>query len=373
MKKVRNGLINNLRYFCLLAAITLGLVTIVGTGGGGSNPQIDPLEAELVEAAFRIFEEYYIYPGAVREPYLGETLEEYVNSYLSTNDIYTKYYDESEMLNISEILETDEILIIRTYSQSILYIAFEKFVKDTAYRVIDTINSYISQSYDKLILDLRVNSGGSPDEAIYLLEYFTTSRPVNTFLCGYYGPGIYTEYYLRDSADLYSNENTFDSSNMYILTSAFTASAAEILVAGLLDFNEATQIGSTTFGKNRVITIYTVIIRGDGFTITNGIVYHSDKIDREGIGIIPEDSNLTTDPFVVAMKRLNVDASDQLQDDWQIPDIVFSNLYSQSYWREKTYFASLFRSLRMLQSPNESDEKNTSILKDKIDLPSVHR
>ena len=34
MKKVRNGLIYNLRYFCLLAAITLGLMAIVATGGG---------------------------------------------------------------------------------------------------------------------------------------------------------------------------------------------------------------------------------------------------------------------------------------------------------------------------------------------------
>jgi hypothetical protein len=37
MKKVKNGLINNLRYFCLLAAITLGLMAIVATGGGGGG------------------------------------------------------------------------------------------------------------------------------------------------------------------------------------------------------------------------------------------------------------------------------------------------------------------------------------------------
>jgi hypothetical protein len=42
MKKVRNGLINNLRYFCLLAAITLGLMAIVATGGGGGGGGGDP-------------------------------------------------------------------------------------------------------------------------------------------------------------------------------------------------------------------------------------------------------------------------------------------------------------------------------------------
>jgi hypothetical protein len=37
MKKVRNGLINNLRYLCLIGVIALGLMTIVGTGGGGGG------------------------------------------------------------------------------------------------------------------------------------------------------------------------------------------------------------------------------------------------------------------------------------------------------------------------------------------------
>ena len=49
MKKVRNGFINNLRYFCLLAAITLGLMAIVATGGGGGGGGGDNLTlADLV-------------------------------------------------------------------------------------------------------------------------------------------------------------------------------------------------------------------------------------------------------------------------------------------------------------------------------------
>ena len=38
MKKLRNGFINNLRYFCLIVVIALGLMSIVGTGTGvGEN------------------------------------------------------------------------------------------------------------------------------------------------------------------------------------------------------------------------------------------------------------------------------------------------------------------------------------------------
>jgi len=337
----------------------LGLVTIVGTGGGGGGGgggetiTIDDQEAEAVRGVYEIFDLYYLYQDSVREPYSGETVEDYVNSYRSYNDIYTKYLTENQVSLVSEQLGTDETLIIRTYSPFILYIVFEKFVKGTAGRVIAAINSYINQGYDKLILDLRVNSGGFLKEAIYLLDFFTTSQPNDTFLCRISGPAVYESFYLGDFTYLYGNENTFNDGNMYILTSGYTASATEILVAGLVDFNEATQIGSTTFGKSRVVNFFTHKERGDGFEITIGFVYHCDYMDREGIGIVPEDSNKTNDPFVVATNRLGGSASDQLQVDWSISDSAFSNLYSQSYWRDKEYYARLIQSLPMLQSTNE--------------------
>ncbi len=39
MKKIRNGFIKNLRYFCLLVVIVFGLITIVGTNGGGDEDE----------------------------------------------------------------------------------------------------------------------------------------------------------------------------------------------------------------------------------------------------------------------------------------------------------------------------------------------
>lgn len=37
MEKAKNGFIKNLHYLCLIGVITIGLITIVGTGGGGTN------------------------------------------------------------------------------------------------------------------------------------------------------------------------------------------------------------------------------------------------------------------------------------------------------------------------------------------------
>ena len=37
MKKVKNELINNLRYICLIVVVAFGLIGIVGSGGGGGG------------------------------------------------------------------------------------------------------------------------------------------------------------------------------------------------------------------------------------------------------------------------------------------------------------------------------------------------
>ncbi|MGA1825923.1 MAG: S41 family peptidase, partial [bacterium] len=158
-------------------------------------------------------------------------------------------------------------------------------------------------------------------------------------------------YYLGDKSYLCGDryEEIFDSSNMYVLTSGYSASATEIVIAGLKYFNEATQVGSTTFGKNREISII-FYDRGDGFEMTSGIIYHADGIDREGIGLIPEDDFMTTDPFGEVCDLFGYSDPDPLQADWQISEDTMSLLYSQSYWRNQFYCASIFPSVRLLQA-----------------------
>ncbi len=320
-----------------------------GGGGGGETAAIDPQEAASVQEVYNIFKSEYFYPLNVRAPSAGETVREYIDSYRSTSDIYTQYFTQPEIENISNVLSTPETLIVRTYDPGILYIAFEKFVSGTANRIIDTIGSYMNQGYNNLILDLRVNSGGSPYEALYLLDYFTTSQPDNTFLAGFYGPQLTEEHYTGQFKPTFGFESSFNSSNMYILTSGYTASAAELFIAGLIYFNEATQIGTTTFGKNRLVRFYTNSIRNDGFEITVAYVYHADVMDREGIGIIPTFNNLSYDPFIDILTRLNANGTDMLQQDWNLSDISYANLYNHDYWRNIVYYALVYQSLSILK------------------------
>ncbi len=135
---------------------------------------------------------------------------------------------------------------------------------------------------------------------------------------------------------------------MFVLTSALSASASEVLVGGLVHFGEATQVGGQTFGKSRVIFIY-ILDRGDGFQLTSAVIYHADSVDREGIGWTPEGAYENTDPFVYTMARLGLNQADPLADDWELPEWMLPYLYDQEYWRYGSYAANRVRLSRASQ------------------------
>lgn len=309
-----------------------------------------PSYERLLEYIYQNFSDYYVYPDAVRIPQENETPIEYINSYQSENDLYTQYHSAVEMNYILDSIDSDETLIVRTYSPSTLYIAFDSFTNGTARRVADTIESHINEGYDQLILDLRLNSGGYPDEAVALLDYFT-DQPAGTDL--YLSEGAYeTIQYQKNDVDylLGSNETeyVFNSSSMYVLTSGLTASAAEILVGGLIHFDEATQAGSTTFGKNRSYYLFSLSdTTGDGYSMTNAVIYHAGDMhrlfDREGIGHTPETGNMSITPFDRAAGVFGIAGSDPLTDDWDISYTALNNLYSQDFWRGQYTVATLIR------------------------------
>lgn len=98
---------------------------------------------------------------------------------------------------------------------------------------------------DALIIDLRKNGGGSPEMINILTSYFFDGKePVhlNTF---YWRP---TDSY----QDFYTNTNIngkrMDNTELYLLTSKYTFSAAEEFTYNLKNLKRATIVGETTGG-----------------------------------------------------------------------------------------------------------------------------
>lgn len=95
------------------------------------------------------------------------------------------------------------------------------------------------ENIEGLILDLRNNGGGSLQEAIGLIGLFIDEGPV------FIAKG-------RDEKPMLvkdQNRGSVYSDPLVILVNCFSASASEMVAAGLQDYNRAIIVGSTTFGK----------------------------------------------------------------------------------------------------------------------------
>jgi carboxyl-terminal processing protease len=114
-----------------------------------------------------------------------------------------------------------------------------------------------------IVLDLRLNGGGSLDEAISLTGLFITQGPVVQTR----GPGGDIEIGKdADPAVLYAGP-------LVVLTSRFSASASEIVAGALQDYGRAVIVGDpSTFGKGTVQSILPLAALMD----RNGLRYSYD-------------------------------------------------------------------------------------------------
>jgi hypothetical protein len=158
----------------------------------------------------------------------------------------------SKSLSISETTVYFYRLTLNT-----AYLRITEFIKDTTLFEFKNILESI-KSFSNIILDLRQNGGGDLRTIDSLMEYFL---PVNT-------PYIYAKYRKYDSSkrkaqtidwEMWSTKTSKDislaSKKIAVLIDRQTASAAEIIAAGLKDgkklanLDSVVLIGDTTFGK----------------------------------------------------------------------------------------------------------------------------
>lgn len=103
-----------------------------------------------------------------------------------------------------------------------------------------------NSEYKNLILDLRGNPGGYLDSSVSIASYFIPKGEV--VVSEKYGPQHEEKFYRsRGYGDLAGKEF-----QVVVLVDEGSASASEILAGALKDYDRATIIGKTTFGKGSV-------------------------------------------------------------------------------------------------------------------------
>ena len=123
------------------------------------------------------------------------------------------------------------------------YINLESFSKNSHDEVARALASLQQQGMEKLIFDLRGNSGGFLDQAI---ELANDLLPANNLI-------VYTEDRGKSRVERYSNgKGRFTGVELAILIDEGSASSSEILAGAIQDNDRGVVIGRRSFGKGLV-------------------------------------------------------------------------------------------------------------------------
>ena len=123
------------------------------------------------------------------------------------------------------------------------YIRLNKFSQQTYHEFMDALMELKKQGLQKLILDLRGNGGGILDEAVEIADEFLPGDKLITYTEGKHVAK--KEYRCR-------REGQFEKGALVVLADEGTASASEVLIGALQDWDRAAIIGRRSFGKGLV-------------------------------------------------------------------------------------------------------------------------
>lgn len=129
------------------------------------------------------------------------------------------------------------------------FIRINKFAETTYEEFSAALQSLEKKGMQKLILDLRGNSGGFLNEAVDVADEFLNDNKMIVYTEGSKVPR--TEYHCKRAG-------LFETGKLAVLVDETTASASEILSGALQDWDRATLIGRRTFGKGLVQQQFTL-------------------------------------------------------------------------------------------------------------------
>jgi carboxyl-terminal processing protease len=144
---------------------------------------------------------------------------------------------------IRDVIPTWSIDITYTVNKTTGYIKLSKFSATTADEFDDALIELNKKGINKLILDLRGNSGGYLQAAIAVADEFLKDKKLI----------VYTEGHNRPRNYAYATKSgRWEYNPLVVLIDEGSASASEIVAGALQDNDRATVIGRRSFGKGLV-------------------------------------------------------------------------------------------------------------------------
>ncbi len=147
------------------------------------------------------------------------------------------------------------------------YVMYNGFYPNFEAQLNQAFAEFKTAGVNRLILDLRYNSGGSIGTATRLASMITGQFAGQVFAAEQWNPKV-MQHLAAQGGQVLTNRfgqnladgtaiSSLNLSEVYVLTSAATASASELVINGLRPYINVVQIGETTTGKNvGSITLY---------------------------------------------------------------------------------------------------------------------
>lgn len=174
-----------------------------------------------------------------------------------------------------------------------------RFDQEVASRVKTLSAEFKQRQIKKIILDLRGNSGGYLNSARDLLSFWIDGKKILTQKSKHF-------------ADIHTYANRgqviFDQYQTVVLINHSSASASEIVAGALKDYQKATLIGETTFGKGVVQTLKN-LPGGNKLKVTTARWYTPNGHSINKTGIKPDKEIINTFDDINQGKDPQLDAA----------------------------------------------------------------
>lgn len=168
------------------------------------------------------------------------------------------------------IIQENPVFITKSFDtggKKIGYLMYNAFTRNFDKELNNAILELKNQGINDLILDLRYNSGGSVQSAVYLSSMITGQFKGQLFTKEYWNSKIQNYYETNDPNSLISNftDKMTDGTalnhlmlpKLYVITTSSSASASELVINGLKPYITVKSVGKTTSGKYTAsVTLY---------------------------------------------------------------------------------------------------------------------
>ncbi|MDW5300365.1 MAG: S41 family peptidase [Sedimentibacter sp.] len=160
--------------------------------------------------------------------------------------------------------------------KNIGYLKVTEFSNNTVSLVKQELSKFDANNVKKIVIDMRSNGGGTLDASVDMLNLFVTEGPV-----------VYVDYAATGEEDIYSSELKEQKYEIAVLINEGSASATEIFAGAVKYKNEGVIVGTQSFGKGIVQSLYP-LKDGSGVKFTTAEYFSVDRTPVHKIGITPD-------------------------------------------------------------------------------------